>query len=451
MKAAQLHRSLTFRLALLYLLVLSGSIALLLALAWWGGVKWPLDRMERQLAQEAAAGARAYHTGGPPALQRVMDERPDAPSRPYFALVGPGGELLAGASVDDVWPFAEGWVFAEFEDPTSGRDQDSVARAVTLGPRLTLFVGRESDRFEDREDLILETAKWSGLIAPPLGLLVGLLTSVAVSRRIEAVTATARRVMRGDLSERVEVRGTGDDFDQLAETLNLMLARIEDLVQSVSRVSDHVAHELRTPLTRLRAELDLLGRDAARGVAAPARIDQALAEANRLQSIFDALLRIARLEAGRHDGPVQEFDVGRLLHDVIELYQPEAEAKDVRLSIETADGLMVRGDPDLLFQAVCNLMDNAVKFVGPGARVEVVSRAAAGRVQVAVRDNGPGIPPELRERVVERFYRAPGQAGVPGVGLGLPLVAAVCVAHGGELTLEDAAPGLRASLTLPAA
>jgi signal transduction histidine kinase len=447
-RLSQLHRSLTFRLALLYLLVLSASVGLLLALVWWGGVRHPIDQMERQLARETATAEAAYRSGGVRALEAAMRRLPLLPARPYYALVDSTGKSIAGYAVEDITPYREGWAALEFAEIGSPRDDDAIARVIQVEPGVTLFVGRETEPFYDRQDLILEALGWSALIAPTLGLLVGLLTSLAVSRRIESVARTARRVMRGDLSERVEVRGTGDDFDHLAETLNLMLARIEDLVQSVSRVSDHVAHELRTPLTRLRAELEVLARDGEAGRVSPERVEQALAEANRLQSTFDALLRIARIESGQIDASPRPLDLTRVLQDAVELYQPEADAKGVRLMVDVPDGLEARGDANLLFQAVCNLLDNAVKFTPTGGVVTVRALGADNAVHVSVKDNGPGIPVEHRSRVVERFYRAPGTAPTPGLGLGLPLVAAVCVLHGSELTLEDARPGLLASISL---
>ena len=448
MRLGQLHRSLTFRLALLYLLVLSASLGLLFSLAWWGGVKHPLDLLEDELAREAPLAEAAYRQGGLPALMRAMAARQDTPSWPYFAVLDRDGRLVAGHPVEEIRPYREGWLAAEFADHQARRDGDALARLVPLDSGLTLLVGRETEPFEDREEFLVEALGWSALIAPTLGLLVGLLTSLAVSRRIEAVAGAARRVMRGGLSARVEVRGTGDDFDHLAETLNLMLARIEELVQSVSRVSDHVAHELRTPLTRLRAELELLAGAGVTGAPATLRVERALAEATRLQATFDALLRIAQIEASRHDTPLKPLDLGRMLRDAAELYQPEAEAKGVRLVLEAPPSLTAYGDANLLFQALCNLLDNAVKFVGQGDEVRLHATAAEGRVTVAISDNGPGVGPEHRARVVERFYRGPNGAAAPGVGLGLPLVAAVCALHGSELVLEDAGPGFRARLSL---
>lgn len=448
MKPTQLHRSLTFRLALLYLLVFSASVGLLLTLVWWGGVRLPLERMEAQLMREAGGAQAAYARGGPQALASVMDSRPQGPSKPYHAVLDAGGRLLSGAVVEEMHPYGQGWVTAEFAEPGSAWDDDALARVVALPDGRTLLVGRVTERFNERQDLILEALSWSALIAPTLGVLGGVLTSLVVSRRIEAVARTARRVMRGDLTGRVEVRGTGDDFDHLAETLNLMLARIEELVQSVSRVSDHVAHELRTPLTRLRAELEVLAQESGAGWTSPERVEAAVAEAARLQSTFDALLRIAHIETGRHDTPLRPLELVRLIEDAVELYQPEADAKSVRLSAEVAPGLRVMGDADLLFQAVCNLLDNALKFVRPSGTVRVAAQASDSAVDVSVRDDGPGIAPEHRSRVVERFYRAPGAEGAPGLGLGLPLVAAVANLHRSELKLEDARPGLSATITL---
>jgi len=441
-RLGQLHRSLTFRLALLYLVLFTASVALLLGVAWVGGVARPLAAVERQAAAEGDAAAKTYRQGGLPALVAFLKAPAPPGSEPFRALLGPGRRALIGAAPTRVEP-AGAVARIEFPDPDGSGPRDAVVSIRRLGPDLTVIVGHDVERLEERADLIEAALGWSAVIAPTLGLLVGLAMSLAVSRRIEAVTSTARAVMAGDLSRRVEVRGTGDDFDQLAETLNLMLARIDGLVQSVRSVSDHVAHELRTPLTRLRAELEILGREPS-----PARVERALEEAERLQSIFDALLRIARIEAGRHGAAQDALDPAALLSDAVDFYLPEAEAKGVSIEADLPAGLALRGDRDLLFQAVCNLLDNAVKHTPPGGRIRVEAREDAGRLHIAVADTGPGVAPEHRARVVERFYRAPGDEEKPGLGLGLPLVSAVAALHGGTLELQSAEPGLRAVLRL---
>ena len=283
---------------------------------------------------------------------------------------------------------------------------------------------------------------WLILFAALLAIGGSVAMSRAVGRRIDAVTRTARRVMAGNLTERIPLRGTGDDFDELSATLNLMLGRIEEAVESVRRVSDNVAHELRTPLARLHADLDEL-RAAESEEERQQLAEQAATEAKRLQAIFDALLRIARIESGRHLTGMRRIDLTTLLADAVELHTPDAEAHGQRIESRVAPGLELDADPNLLFQAISNLLDNAVKYGGAGAIIAVTAQRTERGTEIAISDSGPGIADAWRDRVTERFFRGPDTAGQPGTGLGLALVSAIVGLHKWHLDIEDARPGTR--------
>lgn len=287
----------------------------------------------------------------------------------------------------------------------------------------------------------MEALSWGAGMSLALGLIGGLVMTYAVSQRLDRINRAARAVIAGDLSGRVALHGSGDDFDQLSATLNEMLARIEGLVASISRVSDNIAHELRTPLARLRAELEELSEAGDDQEEARARTAAALGEAERLQAMFEALLRIARLQSGPQetDRPV---NLSLLLEDAVELHRPAAEDRRLDLTTRIAPGLQIQGDRDLVFQMVSNLLDNAIKFTPEGGTISLEGRAVAGGVDVVVADTGPGVAPEERSRVLERFYRG-SRGEAAGFGLGLSLVAAAAERHGAELRLEDASPGLR--------
>jgi signal transduction histidine kinase len=274
----------------------------------------------------------------------------------------------------------------------------------------------------------------------------GLLMSRAIGRRIKSISGTAERVLAGDLSGRVPLRGTGDDFDRLSELLNAMLARIEQLFESVRRVSDNIAHELRTPLTRLRASMEDIPH--APLEARVGLLEEAIAEVDRLQITFDALLRIARIESGRHQFQPADVDISALLRDAVDFYAPEAEDRDLVLSAAIADGLRVRGDRDMLFQAVLNILDNGIKFSPRGGRLTVSAEDVDGPT-IAIADTGPGIPEADRQRVFERFYRGEASSAVRGAGLGLALVAAVAELHGSKISLSSAEPGLHVRWAFP--
>jgi signal transduction histidine kinase len=272
--------------------------------------------------------------------------------------------------------------------------------------------------------------------------------SRVIGRRIESISEAARGVMEGNLAGRVPMLGSGDDFDRLAEVLNDMLNRIENLVESVRRVSDSVAHELRTPLARLHATLDDLAK--APEVSRPQLIADAIAEAEQLTVVFDAVLRISRIESGRHARQVEAVDVSGLLTDAAELYAPASEAREQVLETEIEPGLRVAGDRDLLFQAICNLLDNAVKYAPEKGRIRLSGKRGGSHIVIFITDDGPGIPEQHRNRVTERFYRVDSTASIEGAGLGLSLVAAVAEHHRSTLEFTDAAPGLSAIWTLPA-
>ncbi|MGQ9370006.1 ATP-binding protein [Azospirillum sp. ST 5-10] len=452
MAALRILHSLTFRLALGYLALFTVSVALLLGGTYWAVVYDPLRRVRATLAAETATLDGVL--GDMAVLAARLAARADTPAerRPFHALVAGDGTVVS-ANLPR-WPHrrpGESWLRFELEDFSESDDDEYeiLAHDVPLPGGGRLLLGRDTEDIDEREELIGQALAWGTGVTVSLGLVGGLLMSLAVARRIEAVNRAARLVMDGDLSGRVPVRGADDDFDHLADTLNAMLDRIEALVQSVSRVSDSIAHELRTPLTRLHADLEELvlahdGDPVRRRLA-----EEALEETVRLHATFDALLRIARIETGRHTVAGRPVALATLLEDAAELHAPAAEERDQRIAVAADPGLGGWGDPDLLFQAVSNLLDNAIKYGPRGGLVEVAGRRCGGTVEIAVRDAGPGIPAEHRARATERFYRVPGSEAVAGTGLGLSLVAAIAAAHGGALRLEDGAPGLRAVLRLP--
>jgi signal transduction histidine kinase len=321
---------------------------------------------------------------------------------------------------------------------------------------LRLLVGRDVRELSATRAVIQDALAWGLAITAGLALLGGSLMSAGVVRRIEAINEVGREIMDGDLSRRVPGDGSGDEFDQLAVNLNRMLARIEALMASVRQVSDNIAHDLRTPLSRLHTKLSQL-RDTDLPAESAASVDAAINDAEELLSAFNALLRIARVESGSRRAAFTDLDPVPLLHDVAELYEPLAadrsQTLDVRAQLPAAGGegdagrgLCVHGDRDLLFQALANLLDNAIKYTPEGGRILLDAIAVGEALDITVTDSGPGIPAELRRKVLQRFYRIDESRSAPGHGLGLSLVQAVAQLHGAALRLEDAEPGLRVVL-----
>jgi signal transduction histidine kinase len=278
-------------------------------------------------------------------------------------------------------------------------------------------------------------------------------------RTLANVSATATAIAAGDFSRRVRLTGRGDEFDQLAETINEMLDRITRLMDGVRQVSNAIAHDLRTPITRARARLEEAGQHAGSEADLRAAIERATMDLDGIVGVFQALLRIAEIEAGSRRSAFCGFDFAPVLDGVIELYEAVAEDRGLSISADLPPRLPMTGDRDLLQQAAANLVDNAVKFSPPGQVVHVAARTVAMATQIIVSDHGPGIPPEDRTRASERFFRGEAARSTPGgglgvgpvaaAGMGLALVQAVAQLHNGTLTLEDAAPGLRATLTVP--
>lgn len=444
-------RNLTFRLTLAYMALFCGSFVLMLGASYAAGVWRPLRQVEAQVRVESDALSLTYETGGRNALIRALETRAehDAPRARYHVLLAPNGAVVATNLID--WPRQRQgeWLRYEFGSYASGSEEEheAVVRDLQLPGGYRLLVGIDTEDLDEREDMMLDALFWGAGMTLLLSLLGGLAISVAVSQRLESINRAARAVIGGDLSGRVKLRGSGDDFDQLSATLNEMLARIERLVASISRVSDNIAHELRTPLSRLMAELEDLAAANDRAEV-EARTAAALDEAARLQRLFEALLRLARVQSGGRvaSAPV---DLSRLLADAAELHGPAAEERAQTLELAVEPDLVLQGSRDLLFQMVSNLLDNAVKFSPVGGVIRLGAARRDRTLEVWVEDQGGGVAPDERARVFERFYRSPGAEGAPGFGLGLSLVQAIAEQHGATLALEDAAPGLRVRARFP--
>jgi signal transduction histidine kinase len=292
-----------------------------------------------------------------------------------------------------------------------------------------------------------------------LGLAGGFFVARRVLKRFDAVTDTTQRIMAGDLSGRLPVTGIGDELDRLAANLNVMLERIEALMRGLKEVSDNIAHDLKTPLTRLRNRCEAALRTAQTENDYRSALEGMIEESDGLIRTFDALLMIARAESGQARDNMVAFDAAEIVRGVSELYEPLAEEKGLTLRAEAPEPAMLQGNRELLSQALANLVDNAIKYAQPvagasgdkpPAEIVVSARRDGDRVLLTVADRGPGIPEADRARAVERFVRLAPDPAEQGSGLGLSLAAAVSRLHGGELTLQDNAPGLRVVISLPA-
>jgi hypothetical protein len=403
-----------------------------------------------------------YGQGGLRRLVIVVDVRSRRPGSSLYLVTTPSGEGLAG-NVGSLEPGVldhPGWLETNYHrlEAPEGAEHRALVRVVQLPGGFHLLVGRDLEERERLFGIVVNAGQWSLALVIVLGLIGGFFVSRRVLSRIDAMTGTAQTIMAGDLSGRLPVAGTGDELDRLADNVNAMLERIEALMRGLKEVSDNIAHDLKTPLTRLRNRCEQALRSATGEASYRAALESTIAESDDLIRTFDALLMIARAESGQARDNMTEFDASEIARDVGELYEPVADEKGIVLKIDAPAAAPVRGNRELVSQALANLIDNAIKYAGPsgranGAPAEIVVRAGndGERIAISVADRGPGIPDVDRGRVVERFVRLEQSRSEPGSGLGLSLASAVARLHGGELKLEDNHPGLRTTIALPRA
>ena len=411
-----------------------------------------------------------YNQGGIRRLVIVVDLRSRRPGSSLYLVTTATGEGLAG-NVGSLEPGVldhPGWLETNYRrlEAPEGNEHRALVEVVQLPGGFRLLVGRDLEERERLFGIIANAGQWSLALVIVLGLAGGFFVSRRVLSRIDAMTATAQTIMAGDLAGRLPVAGTGDELDRLAEHLNAMLERIEALMRGLKEVSDNIAHDLKTPLTRLRnrCEEALRGNTGIAGYRAA--LEATIAESDDLIRTFDALLMIARAESGQARDNMTEFDAAEIARDVGELYEPLADENGLALKVEAPSAAPVRGNRELISQALANLIDNAIKYAKPngtmngeingaanGVPAEIVVKAdnEGDRIMLTVADRGPGIPEADRGRVVERFVRLEQSRSAPGSGLGLSLASAVARLHGGELKLEDNHPGLRSIIALPRA
>jgi signal transduction histidine kinase len=454
----RLLRTNAFRLAALYLTLFATSVLALLAFIYWSTANFIEQQTEATLDAEIAGLAEQYDQRGLSGLVQVIAERSagERGDAMIYLITDPQSHPLAGNL--SAWPTAEvirpGWIGFPVEIKRGSQRETHAARGTTftIPGGYRLLVGRDLRDAAAFRRRVTGTLAWAGLLTLGLGLAGGIFISRNMLRSVEAVSNTAARIIHGDLGQRVKLTGSGDEFDQLATNLNAMLDQIERLMAGMRQVTDNIAHDLRTPLSRLRSRLEvtLLERPDAARYAEVMR--QTINEADHLLGTFTALLSIAEAEAGSNRAGMETVDIAEIAGSVAELYEPFAEEKGLSLEVDAEKPVLVRGDRHLIAQAVANLLDNAIKYT-PDGRVRLRVARGPGGARLEVVDSGPGIPPDRRDAVFDRFVRLEGSRSTPGNGLGLSLVRAVARLHGGSVTLGDNAPepGLRAVLTLPEA
>jgi signal transduction histidine kinase len=441
------------RFAAIYAVLLSLSVGALALFLWWETAGLLNRQTDAAIATDAQSLAEHWEMGGLRALAQTIEDRlsQNVDDDAIYLLTDPSMQPIAGNLA--AWPKIATETDVEYEVPVERAGMRSLAKVqrFDLQGGFHLLVGRDVQVRARLSTLLTSALLWAILVVIAMASIGAYIVRGLFRRTLANVSATATAIAAGDFSRRVRLSGRGDEFDQLAETINDMLDRITRLMDGVRQVSNAIAHDLRTPITRARGRLEEAVLHASTEAELRAAIERATADLDGIVAVFQALLRIAEIEAGSRRSAFASFDFAPVLAGVVELYEAVAEDRGLRVTLESPDSLPMHGDQALLQQAVANLVDNAVKFSPPGQSVSVLAQPIATGTDIVVTDRGPGIPPSDRDRATERFFRGEKARSTPGAGMGLALVQAVAQLHGGHLALEDAEPGLRATLTVPIA
>jgi signal transduction histidine kinase len=463
-RIAQLWRTTTVRLTATFVLIFVVFSVLLLAFISYQSSVVIQRQQSADIDREIAQLQMTERRTGVRAMVIAVERLSRQPGPGIYYLGDETGIMLVGNAIgvpveiiqtpgtysfnyDRQRPFDAG---NDEEEPPKGY---ALVRSVVLESGLRLVVGRD---VVERRGFTAIIVQWffvgvAGILL--LSIVAGLINARRVLKRIDAISATSTKIMSGNLSERVPITKRNDEFDGLATNLNAMLDRIEQLMQGLKEVTDNVAHDLKTPLTRMRNRAEAALLDSSDAGNRTNALETIISESDKLIRTFNALLMIARAEAGAPSGAFADVDVSAVVADVAELYGPAAEDKGMTLETFVTEGIHLRANRELLGQALVNLVENAMKYYEgePGAvRIHVGVKQERGRIVIEVSDNGPGIPEAERKRVLERFVRLERSRTEPGSGLGLALVAAVARLHKGEFSIQDNAPGVRAIMDLPA-
>jgi signal transduction histidine kinase len=439
-----LLRTTTFQLTLAYALILAVSSIAVAAFLYWSTIGYLARQTDSTIEVEITGLREQYRSTGLNGLSRVINDRMVRGDDPDALYLFADRQLRPLAGNIEVWPDlverADGWY--SFTNNANGEAVMARARVYALSEGLLLLVGR---RISDLDVLLRQVGTalgWGASLVIAFSLLGGLFMSKRVMKRVESINVTTRKIITGDMSQRVMTRGTGDEFDRLAEILNRMLTQNEHLMAGIQHVGDSIAHDLRTPLTRLRHALEEAA-NSDKSDEMRARLEAAIDDADRLLATFSALLRIARIESGGYSIRKEPVSLNVLVSDAIEMYEVIAQERSITVSSDMQEVPDISGDRHLIFQLISNLVDNAIKYTPRAGKVHLAVSEVDGEVVLSVSDTGSGITEEERGKVTQRFYRVDSSRNKPGSGLGLSLVEAVAISHGARLILLDQSPGLR--------
>src|SRR5271165_493931 len=445
-----LFRSAGFRFGAIYALLLAISATALALFLWWATAGL-LDRQtEAAIYADAERLSERWAEGGIPSLIVAIEDRlaQNVNDDAIYFLADPSMRRIAGNL--ERWPpnVTMSGTLYELHVMRAGMRSLATVERFDLPGGFHLLIGRDVQTLALLRGLLTDALLWAAVVVILMATVGALVIRNLFRRTLANISATSIAIAAGDFAQRVKLTGHGDEFDQVAEVINDMLDRIGRLMDGVRQVSNAIAHDLRTPITRARARLEDAALHAESADDLRAAIERATIDLDGIVGVFQALLRIAEIEAGSRRSLFARLDLTPLLREVAELYGAVAEERGIVLRLETPDAVPAYGDRAMIHQAIANLVDNAVKFSPDGGTVRLSALVTAA-VLITVEDQGAGIPLADREKATDRFYRGESARSTPGSGLGLSLVLAVAHLHGGTLRLEDNRPGLRAILSLP--
>jgi len=441
MAAISLMRLPMFRLALLFSGLFGLSTLVLFAFIYWQTAVVEINRVDKLLVHDIHAMAQL----SPEMLRDTVDHRvmPDL-RRVAFAGLYDHEQRISGNFPE--FPLSLALDGVTHHIVVANRDRpEAVSGIRAVGLRLpdgmVLVIGRNVDSLENLRLVVIHALELGLIPAMLLALVTGALVSQRTRRQLQLVHATAERIIKGDLRERLPTRGGDDDFDRLAGSVNHMLDLIARLMNDMKSVGDNIAHDLRTPLTRVRTRLERARDTAQTQEEWQDMVDRAVAGLDQALRLITALLRIGEIEGGRRRAGFQQVDLEQVAREIAELYEPFAEEKGLSFTLDLQPVAGVAGDRDLLCELLSNLVDNAIKFTPAGGAVGIALKEGADGLELRVTDSGPGIPLNQRDAVFQRFYRSDASRSVEGYGLGLSLVDAIVKLHAFRLTIGDNHPG----------
>lgn len=405
-----------------------------------------------------------YRRGGVTMLIGHVDRRSREPGASLYTIASRDGKIIGGnvQSLETGILDSEGWTerpfrYRRFYQPEGTPGHLALAEVIYLPNGMRLLVGRDLGEPTKFRALVRDSLTMALGIMVLGALLIWFVVGRRALQRIDRMSMATQKIMAGDLSQRLPMGGSRDEFDRLSESLNIMLGRIQKLDEGLRQVSDNIAHDLKTPLTRLRNKAEAALGERENIDAHREAMEEIIDESDQLIRTFNALLMISRVEAGSAAAEMSAVDLSLIASDAEELYEPVAEEAGVALSAKIDKDVVINGSRELIGQAISNLLDNAIKYAGDGTAkpaVAIVLERNADEIVLSVSDNGPGIPDNKTDEVVKRFYRLDESRSKPGTGLGLSLVKAIMGMHGGRLELarnaETQMPGLSARMVFAA-